>query len=313
MALNLTYCQLIKIILAQIGGSPLQQIYTQLSQNLQQITKGSLLNSEIAQLAAYIQQVTTALNNISGEVNAMEALANQFLYNPVGTVTSDAISALNSRIAQITTDDGNGNLTPISGKEAEYAKLLETKTGLTQFLAHTNKLVGVTPNSSPGNFGGCTLADLLGNGCAANPDVPNIDLQIIADGFKSGALITQVKNNVLAMVANTLGYTQALASINNLLTSVNSFNNVINNKLNKIVIQRAVETYITNLAFQLLSGCSTAAIQATIKPEALTAMTPLINKFNAINAGELNADGTTPGSTSAQGTRTTPIPSINFP
>jgi hypothetical protein len=293
MALNLSFCQLIKIILAQIGGSPLQQVYTQLSQGLQQITKGSLLNSEIAQLAAYIQQVTTALNAISGEVNAMEAMAKEFFYNPVGTATSDAISALNTRIGQITSDDGNGNLTPLSGHEAEYAKLSETKTGLTQFLSHTNKLVGVTPNTSPGNFGGCTLADLLGSGCAASPDVPNIDLQTIADGFKSGALITQVKNNVLAMVANTLGYTQALASINTLLTSVNSFNNVINNKLNKIVIQRAVETYITNLAFQLLSGCSSAAIQATIKPEALTAMTPLINKFKSINAGELNAEGKT--------------------
>ena len=292
MALNLTYCQLIKIILAQIGGSPLQQVYTQLSQGLQQITKGSLLNSEIAQLAAYIQQVTTALNAISGEVNAMEAMAKEFFYNPVGTATSDAITALTTRIGQITTVDENNVVSPLSGYEAEYAKLLETKTGLTEFLTHTNKLVGITPNTG-GGFGGCTLADLLGSGCAASPDVPNIDLQTIADGFKSGALINQVKNNVLAMVASTLGYTQALASINTLLTSVNSFNNVINNKLNKIVIQRAVETYITNLAFQLLSGCSSAAIQATIKPATLTAMTPLIEKFKSINAGELNSEGKT--------------------
>jgi hypothetical protein len=63
----------------------------------------------------------------------------------------------------------------------------------------------------------------------------------------------------------------------------------------------------------LLTGCSSAAIQATIKPEALAAMTPLVNKFKDINAGLLNADGTTPGSTASQGTRTTPIPSINFP
>ena len=305
MALNLSYCQLIKIILAQIGGSPLQQVYTQLSQGLQQITKGSLLNSEIAQLAAYIQQVTTALNAIAGEVNAMEAMAKEFFYNPVGTATSDAISALTTRIGQITNVDEFNNISVLPGYEAEYAKLLETKTGLTQFLSHTNKLVGITPNTSPGNFGGCTLADLLGSGCAASPDVPNIDLQTIADGFKSGALINQVKNNILAMVANTLGYNQALASINNLLASVNSFNNVINNKLNKIVIQRAVETYITNLAFQLLSGCSTAAIQATIKPEALTAMTPLINKFKAINAGELNAEGKTSSDYST--------PEIKFP
>jgi len=39
--LSLSYCQLIKIVLSQIGGSPLKQVYTQLSQGAKQITTGS--------------------------------------------------------------------------------------------------------------------------------------------------------------------------------------------------------------------------------------------------------------------------------
>ena len=57
MALKLSYCQLIKIVLSQIGGSPLQQVYSQLSQGLQQITKGGIIPSEFAQLKTFIDQV----------------------------------------------------------------------------------------------------------------------------------------------------------------------------------------------------------------------------------------------------------------
>ena len=58
MPLKLSFCQLIKIVLSQIGGSPLQQVYTQLSQNLQQITKGSLIPTELAQLKTFIDYFT---------------------------------------------------------------------------------------------------------------------------------------------------------------------------------------------------------------------------------------------------------------
>ena len=101
MALKLSYCQLIKIILTKIGGSPLQQVYTQLSQGLQQITKGGIIPSEFAQLKAFIDQVTTQLNAISGDINAMQQLTQKFFYNPVGTVTTELISSINSRLAQI--------------------------------------------------------------------------------------------------------------------------------------------------------------------------------------------------------------------
>ena len=96
MALKLSYCQLIKIVLSQIGGSPLQQVYTQLSQGLQQITKGGIIPSEFAQLKTFVDQVTTALNGVAGDINAMQQLTQQFFYNPVGTVTTESISLINS-------------------------------------------------------------------------------------------------------------------------------------------------------------------------------------------------------------------------
>jgi hypothetical protein len=47
------------------------------------------------------------------------------------------------------------------------------------------------------------------------------------------------------------------------------------------------------LAFSLLSGCSNQLVQATIRPEAATALGPFVAYQQKIQTGELNADGTT--------------------
>jgi hypothetical protein len=294
MALKLSYCQLIKIILAQIGGSPLQQVYTQLSQGLQQITKGGIIPSEFAQLKAFIDQVTTQLNAISGDINAMQQLAQKFFYNPVGTVTTESITQINNRLAQI--EDPLFPGTATSGNEAEFEKLTSLKSDLTAFKTHTDTLAGVTEPSTTGGFGGCTLADLLGNGCSPAADVPDVDLQVIVDGFKSGAVLNQLKSNLITLVANGTGYTNLVTSINSLQSNLQNFNTTVTSKLNKIIIKRAVETYITDLAFKLLSGCSSGLVNATIRPEAKEAMTPFVEYNQKILAGQLNADGTLPGS-----------------
>jgi hypothetical protein len=62
-----------------------------------------------------------------------------------------------------------------------------------------------------------------------------------------------------------------------------------------MIIKKAVETYITNLAFSLLSGCSSPVVNATIRPEAKSAITPFIEYQQKILNGLLNADGSTPG------------------
>jgi len=296
MALKLSYCQLIKIVLSQIGGSPLQQVYSQLSQGLQQITKGGIIPSEFAQLKTFIDQVTTALNGVGGDINAMQQLTKQFFENPVKTVSNESIALITSRLTQITQDLGAGPVAT-SGNEAEFAKLTTLKTDLTSFVTYTDQLSGFTEPTTTGGFGGCTLADLLGSGCSPAADVPDVDLQVLVDGFKSGALLTQLKSNLTTLVANGTGFAQILTSINTLQNSVQSFNTTVTSKLNKIVIKQAVETYVTNLAFSLLSGCSNQLVNATIKPAAATALAPFVAYQQKILAGTLNADGSTPGAT----------------
>jgi hypothetical protein len=293
MALKLSYCQLIKIVLSQIGGSPLQQVYTQLSQGLQQITKGGIIPTEFAQLKEFVDQVTTALNNVSGDINAMQQLTNQFFYNPVGTVSTESIALITSRLAQIEDPLNPGNGT--AGNEAEYTKLNSLKTDLQNFKTHTDTLAGVTEPTTTGGFGGCTLADLLGSGCSPAADVPDVDLQVLVDGFKSGAVLNTLKTNLTSLVATGTGYTNIVTSINTLQNSLQTFNTTVTSKLNKIVIKKAVETYVTNLAFSLLSGCSNQLVNATIRPTASTALTPFVEYQQKILAGTLNADGSTPG------------------
>jgi hypothetical protein len=300
MALKLSFCQLIKIVLSQIGGSPLQQVYSQLSQGLQQITKGGIIPSEFAQLKTFIDQVTTALNGVNGvggvvnDINAMQELTKQFFYNPVETVTNESVALIDTRLAQISEDLGSG-IVPTSGNEAEYDKLLAIRSNLLEFKGHTNILSGATPPSTTGGFGGCTLADLLGSGCSPAADVPDIDLQVLVDGFKSGAILNQFKTNLSSLIANQTGYAQLSVAINNLQSSIVNFNTTVTSKLNKIVIQKAVETYITNLAFNLLSGCSSPVVNATIRPTAKSAIAPFVEYYQKIQNGVLNADGSTPG------------------
>jgi hypothetical protein len=294
MALKLSYCQLIKIVLSQIGGSPLQQVYSQLSQGLQQITRGGFIPTEFAQLKTFIDQVTTALNAAGDEINGMQKLTNQFFQNPVKTVSDESIALINSRLAQITEDLGAGPV-PISGKEAEVTQLTALKTSLTEFVVHTEKLSGFTEINPTGGFGGCTLADLLGSGCSPAADVPDIDLQVLIDGFKSGAVLNQLKSNLTNLVATQTGYAGLVASIDSVKNSITNFNTTVTSKLNKIIIKQAVETYVTNLAFSLLSGCSNQLVNATIRPDAAAAITPFVEYQQKILNGTLNADGSIPG------------------
>ena len=275
MALKLTYCQLIKIILAQIGGSPLQQVYTELSQGMNKISTRGLIPTELAQIKAFIDQVTTTLNAISGEVNAMQSMANQFFYNPVGTITTETIAQANLRLAQITEDLGAGPVA-IAGKEAEFAYLNSLKTELTSFKSHSDKLSGQADPEDNKPFGGCTLADLLGTGCSPAGNVPDVDLQVLVDGFKSGAIITAAKSALTQAVLTNTGGGALISALGNLKSTVDTFNTTVTGKLNKLAIKQAVETYANFLAFNLLSGCSNTLLNETLKPNVKEALTPYV-------------------------------------
>jgi hypothetical protein len=273
MALKISYCQLIKIVLAQIGGSPLQQVYTQLSQGMKQISTRGIIPSEIAQIKAFIDQVTTTLNGISGDVNAMQQMANQFFYNPVGTVTTETITQINLRLAQITQDLGAGPVV-ISGNETEYAYLNSLKTEMTNFKTHSDRLSGQADPEDGKPFGGCTLADLLGDGCSPAGDVPDVDLQVLVDGFKSGAIITGAKNALTQAVLANTGGAALISALGNLQSTVNTFNTTVTTKINKLAIKRAVESYVNYVVFNLLTGCSNTLLNATLIPSVKEAITP---------------------------------------
>jgi hypothetical protein len=83
----------------------------------------------------------------------------------------------------------------------------------------------------------------------------------------------------------------------NIDLTVTAFNTTVTSKLNKIVIKQAVETYVTNLAFSLLSGCSNQLVNATIKPSAAAALAPFVAYQQKVRDGLLNADNTTPTNT----------------
>ena len=273
MALKISYCQLIKIVLAQIGGSPLQQVYTQLSQGMKQISTRGIIPSEIAQIKAFIDQVTTTLNGISGDVNAMQQMANQFFYNPVGTVTTQTIAQIDLRLAQITEDLGAGPVAT-SGNATEFAYLNSLKTEMTNFKTYSDRLSGQADPEDGKPFGGCTLADLLGDGCSPAGDVPDIDLQVLVDGFKSGAIITGAKNALTQAVLANTGGAALISALGNLQSTVNTFNTTVTTKINKLAIKRAVESYVNYVVFNLLTGCSNTLLNATLIPSVKEAITP---------------------------------------
>jgi hypothetical protein len=273
MALKLSYCQLIKIVLAQIGGSPLQQVYTQLSQGMKQVSTRGLIPSELAQLKSFIDQVTTTLNGLSGDINAMQKMTNEFFYNPVGTVTTETITQINLRLAQITEDLGAGPVA-ISGNEAEFAYLNSLKTEMTNFKTHSDRLSGQADPEDGKPFGGCTLADLLGDGCSPAGDVPDVDLQVLVDGFKSGAIINTAKLALTQAVLANTGGAALISALGNLQSTVNTFNTTVTSKINKLAIKRAVETYVNYVVFNLLTGCSNTLLNATLKPSVKEVLTP---------------------------------------
>jgi len=296
MSLSLSYCQLIRIVLAQMGGSPVQQIFNETSGGAQKIIKslgipGAAEFGEAAALAEFTQQIVAQVKLVSSEINNATVIAQQFFHNPVaeglGTINTtiqtriDYLSAIESKTADQTD---------------ELAHLQEVKPKLTSFLTYTNQLSGQSTGGG-GFAGGCTLADLMGSGCSKSADVPDVDLQTIVDGFNSGAIITAAKDKLIKAVADGTGYTGAVAALQDLNSAVVNFNNVIENKLNEKIITAAVEQFIVGLAFDLLSGCNSKLMNAIVNPTAKAAITPFVEYQQKIRNGELPAGGVSPANT----------------
>jgi len=284
--LSLSYCQLIKIVLSQIGGSPLKQVYTQLSQGAQQITAGSgVIPNPLTEVKAVIDQITNAINTVSGAVGSaqdmMEKIGQQIYQNPMGAPIAAAKDYAEVKIAKITIrqqdivayENINGNNTatpaiPYTDIATEKQRLTDEKaqlqiyvTKLDNYLTNTNRLSGVATLSGSEAGGGCSLQDLLGSGCTPNDAVPDIDLKNLIDSIKQGDLLLALKDRMV----NAIGfndYEQALADAN---SKINSFIDSFNNLVNKAAIRNAVQAQITQIVYNLLSGCSGGIYDLTLK------------------------------------------------
>ena len=284
--LSLSYCQLIKIVLSQIGGSPLKQVYTQLSQGAQQITTGSgVIPNPLTEVKAVIDQITNAINTASGALataqEMMEQIGKQIYQNPMGAPITAAIDMVDVKITKITIrqqdivayENVNGADTatpaaPYTSIVTEKQRLTDEKSALqiyrdklVQYKTNTDRLSGVATLSGSEAGGGCSLQDLLGSGCTPNDAVPDIDLKNLIDSLKQGDLLLALKDKMFN-AAGFDDYAEALTAANN---QINSFVTSFNSLVNKAAIRNAVQAQITQIVFNLLSGCSGGIYDLTLK------------------------------------------------
>lgn len=261
--LKLTYCSLIKIILSQIGGNPLQQLYSQLSQGKAQMAQGGLLPTGLLEVKQLIDQVTATINAAQAAANdfsdVMEKIGGQLYQNPVGASITAAIAGIDARIATVdaalVSNPGDATLT------AQRAALVSNKTALQEFKTNTDRLSGVGPVSGSANAGGCSLQDLLGSGCTPNGDVPDIDLKALTDSLKTKDLI----DAITAKLTSGLGIDDVITSLATFKSTIDGFNLNFNTILNKAAIRSAVTSQITQIVFNLLSGCGNQVFDLTLK------------------------------------------------
>lgn len=284
--LSLSYCQLIKIVLSQIGGSPLKQVYTQLSQGAKQIVTGSgVIPNPLTEVKAVIDQITNAINTATGALASaqemMERIGQQIYENPMGAPIAAAIDMVDVKITKITIrqqdivayENINGVDTatpqlPYTSIVTEKQKLTDEKSALqiyreklVQYKTNTDRLSGVATLSGSEAGGGCSLQDLLGSGCTPNDAVPDIDLKNLIDSLKQGDLLLALKDKMFN-AAGFDDYQEALTAANN---QINSFITSFNSLVNKAAIRNAVQAQITQIVFNLLSGCSGSIYDLTLK------------------------------------------------
>ena len=262
--LKLTYCSLIKIILSQIGGNPLQQLYSQLSQGKAQMAQGGLIPTGLLEIKQLIDQVTATINAAQAAVNdfsdVMEKIGGQLYQNPVGTSITAAIAAIDARIAAVDADlasnPGDATLT------AQKASLEANKTALQTFKTNTDRLSGVGAVGAAG-AGGCSLRDLLGSGCTPNGDVPDIDLKALVESLKTKDLI----DAITAKIVSGSGIADVVTALTTFKTTIDGFNLNFNTIVNKAAIRSAVTSQITQIVYNLLSGCGNQVFDLTLKPD----------------------------------------------
>lgn len=295
--ISLSYCQLIKIVLSQIGGNPLQQTYTQLSQGSRQVIVGTGIPNALAEIRSAIDTITTAIRTASGAISSaqeyVEAVNRQLYVNPIGVPESLANTAIlfklvpvNARISVINAYIADPNSNPSFSVTSPYTTASEELTALGQqkslldqsgaqlalFKSYTDRLTGVSTLSGAETAGGCSLQDLLGNGCTPNDAVPDVDLKALIEGLKRGDLIKAVANQIRL----ASGYDQYRDALTELKNTIESFNTLFDIRINEAAIRAALLAQINQIVYNLLSGCSGDVLDLTLADSTKSLIAPYV-------------------------------------
>jgi len=343
--ISLSYCQLIKIILSQIGGNPLQQKYTTFTQGARQVAVGLGIPGGFTEIRALIDRITKTITDASVDLtNAqkiIEAAQQQLFQNPIAfpayatnTAITLRITPINSRIATIDQYTANADsvpgftvTSPYTSAAAEKSDLATQRSALyssseklATFKSYTDRLSGVATLSGAEAAGGCSLQDLLGNGCTPNDSVPDIDLKALIASLNQGDLIKALEQKLLS----GLGTNELITALGDFNTVITRFNNLFDISINKAAIRAAIEAQINHIIFNLLSGCSGGVYEKTLKEDVATIISSAVASWQQTNdglafvdqnTGNIIAKTTTTSSaiTGATDSRSTQNPNANLP
>lgn len=289
MAIKLSYCQLIRLILSYIGGQRLaQSIATQIAGSPAIVVSG-IIPKELQELKTLIDNITQTVAALSSVINdgadMLDKLNQELFQNPIKAAYDAAIAAIDAKLALETPGS------------AEYVELTEFRSTLVTFKNNTDILSGVTAASSAGSPGECSIMDLLGDAC--NPDSSDLTLVTINDlynGLKNGDLIKAVADKITAAT----GVTALLGEISNLRTTLSQFNTNFKINITKARVKAALTAQINNIVYNLLAGCGNNVLDLTLKPtikEKLAPYTALLQSLQPTdsyvdNIGESATFGT---------------------
>jgi hypothetical protein len=313
--LKLSWCQLIRIILSQIGGNPLQQVYSQLNQGLPSIMpKSGILPTGLSEIKSMVDTFTNAIHAAQSAANdfsdTIDRVAGQFYENPMGAASQGTIDAIDARITALNGYLADQYLPQVDRDRytAEKTKLISTRASVVTFKSNTDRLSGVSsPNSASQSE--CSLQDLLGNGCTANGDVPDINIQNLIDSLKQGDLINAIKDKI----TNATGLDDLNIAVNDFQTSIERFNTSFTNQLNKAALKQAISGQLTQIVFNLLSGCGNQVLDLTVKKSVKDTIAPYVALMEQqkMGVGILSEAGTITKPTDTQVTPTiVPRPEI---
>jgi hypothetical protein len=325
--ISLSYCQLIKIILSQIGGNPLQQKYTAFTQGARQVAVGLGIPGGLTEVKSLIDRITNTINDAGTDLtNAqkiIEAVQQQLFQNPIAfpayatnTAITLRITPINTRIATIDQWTANAESVPgftvtspytsavaeRSDLSTQLTTLYNTSDKLATFKNYTDRLSGVATLSGAEAAGGCSLQDLLGNGCTPNDSVPDIDLKALIQSLNQGDLIKALEQKLLS----GLGTNELITALNDFNTVMNRFNNLFNVSINKAALRAAIEAQINHVIYNLLSGCSGGVYEKTLKSDIATIVAGAVTSYESLNSGVAVVDSET-GNITDKSTVTTSV------